>query len=252
MKRYETKADMKRPRFKGFAFYLFTCAFRLFTCAFLAGGLLVSGCAASAGIAGILGKPIRHEKTVPAEYRLNNDTERRILVLVVQPGWLGARQNLRFYITNAVNQTLRGKIHIAPELIIDYGKLSDFRAGRSDISSLLPDQIGAALGADVVLLINLEAWQLEQLADSPYQKGFLQAHAAVFDTSTAEKLWPESRDGKSIRVGFEAEHRGRQVAVKRLTDALAYCVTRYFYDCPVAKFRIPEDLSGAAWEHWDR
>jgi len=236
---------MKTYPSKGFAFWLFTFAY-------LAAGLLINGCAAPAGLVGILGRPGRHEKTVPAEYRLNDGTERRILVLVDQPGWLGAHQNLRFYITNAVNQTLREKIHISPELIIDYGKLSDFRAGRSDIPSLLPEQIGAALGADVVLLITLEAWQLERLADSPYQKGFLQAQAAVFDTSTAEKLWPESRDGKSIRVGFEAEHRGRQAAVKRLADGLAYCVTRYFYDCPVAKFKIPEDLSGAAWEHWDR
>ncbi len=245
MKSYETKANMKSPRSKCFTFCVFTCAFAAAT-------LLINGCGASTGIIGILGSPGRREKRVPAEFPLAGDTERRILVIVEQPGWLGTRENLRFYITNAVNAALRKKIDISSELIIEYSELSEFRAARSDISSLLPEQMGAALGADVVLLIALEACQLEQLADSPYHKGFLQARAALLDVETGEKLWPKDQYGRIVRVGFEAEHRGRQAAVKRLAGALAYCVTRYFYDCPVAKFRIAEDLSGAGWQDWDR
>ena len=72
---------------------------------------------------------------------------------------------------------------------------------------------------------------------------------AVYDVTKEEKLWPESEESKSIKVGFEVEQRGKEIAIKRLAAAVAHCAVRHFYDCPKNKFKIPEDRSRINWEN---
>ena len=173
---------------------------------------------------------------------------RKILVLVEQPGWLSTEVNLRYYLTEAIRESLIAKVKVPPEYIISYDELSAFRSNKGDFSSLSPVAVGKALGADIVLLVMIEDYQLDEVAETTdYYNGFLGAQAVLFETATAEKLWPESTEGKSIRVGFEAEH-GREAAVDRLVNACAHCITRYFYDCPKYKFKIFDEGVKAEWD----
>ena len=237
---------MKKPQRRRFIFCLFT-----FT--FLTAVLFQSGC----GVVGLMGTPTNSEKKVPAEYDLTEHTDQKILVVVNQPGWLNAKVNLRYYLTEAIRKSLIKKIKISPEYLVPYSELSEFRstcgrANKGDFSLLSPVEMGTAFDANMVLLVIIEDYQLHEIAETNYYKGFLSAQTVLFDTATGEKLWPESAKSKGIKVGFEVEEHGREVAIARLTSACAYCTTRYLYDCPKNKFKIAEDKSGIGWGNWEK
>ncbi|MHC4644860.1 MAG: hypothetical protein ACYTBJ_05115 [Planctomycetota bacterium] len=225
---------MKENEQKNIAFFLF---------AFVAGAGFCSGCA----LVGLLGTPTSHEEKIHAEYDLTNQENKKILVLVNQPAWLLPRANLRYHLTEAVNAQLTRKTKIPSEYLASYGQLSEFRANRTDFSSLSGVEVGAGLGADMVLLVTIEDCVLQPLGDEQYYKAALSARTALFDVAGRARLWPSSADGKNIRVGFEVESRGREVAVARLTSTAAYCIVRYFYDCPKDQFKIVDEMPDVAW-----
>ncbi len=204
----------------------------------------LNGC----GIVGLLGTPTRHEKKIAAEYDLTKQKGQKILVLVEQPGWLNAQVNLRYYLTKAIRENLMTKVEVPSEYIISYNELSEFRSNKGDFSLLSPVGVGRALGADIVLLVTIQGYQLSEVAETGYYSGFLGVQTVLFETATEEKLWPELAESKSIRVGFEVEQKGREAAVGRLVAACAHCTTRYFYNCPKGKFKIFDDRSNLGWE----
>ncbi len=210
----------------------------------LAGILFQSGC----GLIAVMASPTPHEQKIPAEYDLSERKEQKILVLVNQPTWLAAGVNLRYYLTIAMHRTLTQKIEIESENFVDYKKLSEFRSNRSDFAFLSAQEVGKALGADVVLVITIENYQLNAMPEANYYDGSLNAGAALFDVAGGEKLWPESAKSKRVKVGFDIESRGRQAAISRLANAFAHCSVRYLYDCPKNRFKIVEDRSGINWE----
>jgi len=203
-----------------------------------------SGCEAI----GVLVTPTRHERKIPAEYNLIKQRNRKILVLVNQPAYLNAQENLRYYITNAVRENLVTKTRIDRENIVSYERLSEFRSSRSDFSLLSPAAIGRALEADMVLLIVVEDYELYEMAESGYHKGGLATRLVLLDTPAEKKLWPQAESSKSVRVGFEFEGGGQKVAVTRLAVAAGHCIVRYFYDCPKKKFRIADDKTHISWD----
>ncbi|MHC4571652.1 MAG: hypothetical protein ACYS0C_06210 [Planctomycetota bacterium] len=230
---------MKKSQHKRFAFCLFTFTFPALV-------FFHSGC----GMVSVMGTPTRHEKKIPAEFDLAERTEQKILVLVNQPAYLNADVNLRYYLTEAMREGLMATIGIRPGDIVGYDDLSEYRSNQSNFSMLSPVAVGRALGADMVLLLVVEDYQLTKMAETDYYNGLLGAQAALLDTADGEKLWPESAESKSIRVGFEVAGGGWEAAVERLANACAHCTTRYFYDCPRGKFKIFDDKSGVDWESW--
>ena len=210
----------------------------------LAAVFFYSGC----GIVGLLGTPSQYEKKIPAEYDLTKQKGRKVLVLVEQPSWLSTQANLRYYLTEAIRENLIAKVKVPPKYILSYKELSEFRSNKSDFSSLSPAAVGKALGADIVLLVMIEDYQLSEVVESGYYNGFLSVQAAIFETASGEKLWPESAEGKSIKVGFETGEKGQEAAVKRLVNACAHCTSRYFYNCPKYKFKISDEKRDIGWE----
>lgn len=205
--------------------------------------LFYNGC----GIVGLVGTPSRNERKITAEYDLTKQRNRKILVLVEQPGWLNAQVNLRFYLTEAMRENLIAKVKVPRKYIVSYSELSEFRSNEGDYSLLSPVAVGRALGADIVLLVTIQDYQLSEMAETGYYSGFLSAQALLLETATGEKLWPELAKSKSIRVGFEVEQKGRGAAIGRLAAACAHCTTRYFYNCPKGRFKIFEDRSHLGW-----
>lgn len=232
---------MKKLQHKSFALYLLS-----FTV--LTSLLFYSGC----GIAGTIGTPRSHEKKIPAEYNLAGHRDRKILVLVNQPAWLNANVNLRFYLTEAINNSLVRNVKIPPGNLVTYNELSKFRSNQPNFSLLPPTKVGAALNTNMVLLVMIEDYQLYEIAETGYYKGSLNVQSILLETATGEKLWPESAGSKSVRVGFEVENRGWEFAVKRLATACSYCIVRYLYNCPGDKFKIFDDKSDSSWESWKR
>lgn len=199
------------------------------------------------GIVGLLGTPSPYEKKIPAEYDLTKQKGRKVLVLVEQPGWLIAQANLRYYLTGAIRENLIAKVKVPPKYILSYNELSEFRSNKDDFSSLSPVAVGKALGADIVLLVMIEDYQLSEVAESDYYGGVLRVQATLFETANGGKVWPEYAESKSIKVSFEAEH-GQETADKRLASACAHCITRYFYNCTKDKFKVFDEGSNTGWE----
>ncbi|MHC4423451.1 MAG: hypothetical protein ACYSWR_02110 [Planctomycetota bacterium] len=205
-------------------------------------------CYGGCRIFSIIATPGSHEKKIPAEYGLAEHRKQKILVLVNQPVWLGARANLRYYLTEVINENLTAKVKIPSRNLIAYRELSQFRSDHADFSLLSPAKVGTALAADLVLLVVFEDYQLHEVAQTRYYKGALSARVILLDVATGETLWPESAQSKSIRVGFEVETRGHEAAVGRLVKACARCIVRYLYDCPKIKFKVFDDKSNIGWD----
>jgi hypothetical protein len=227
---------MKKSRTREFAWMAVSAAF--------VGAILwCSGC----GFVSIFGTPTRHEKKIPAEYDLAQHKVEKILVLVNQPGWLKAQSNLRQGLTSTLNEGLEARVGFVPERLVTYDELWKWRSARGDFSQLSPVETGAALGADLVLFVTIEAFELERTADTRYYKGLLGVRAALYNTATKENLWPRTNSGKRVVVGFDVERRGPEVAVSRLVGGAARCTIRYLFDCPVAEFDISDDRSTLNW-----
>ncbi|MHC4636884.1 MAG: hypothetical protein ACYTBP_03300 [Planctomycetota bacterium] len=211
--------------------------------------LLFSGC----HLAGVLASPTVHEMKIPAEYDLTKDTDQKILVLVKQPGWVNASTNLRYYITEAMNYSLTENVKIPSENLVDYEKLSQVRSEKPELFMRGAAEAGKGMNVDKVLLIVVEDFQLRQAAGLDYYKGSLNTQAFLFDCATDQRIWPtRPKLSKPVRVGFEVGKGDAEAVVKRLATSLAYCTTRYFYDCRKDNFKIGDDRTEAAWNKWDK
>ncbi|MHC4622431.1 MAG: hypothetical protein ACYS4W_00845 [Planctomycetota bacterium] len=223
-----------------------TLLFRFFVSVFVPAVLFGNGC----GFISLLGTPTRHERKVAAEYDLTENRDGRLLVLVRQPSWLNAQVNLRYHVTARMNEELTEKIELENGNLVSYRELSDFRSRRPDFAFRSATEVGAALGADMVLYVTINGHELNRLDEVGYYKGFLSAECALHDVTAGKRVWPVSGESKSVMVGFDLESGGVEVAVQRLAASLAYCTVRYFYDCPEEQFRISEDKSDISWQRW--
>ena len=205
-----------------------------------------SGC----GIISVLGTPTRAETKIKAEYNLSDRKEEKILVLVEEAGWLGAEVNLRYHLTKVINKNLEKKIGFQPQYLVDYSTLSEFRANQPDFSQISPIEIGNTLDANMVLLITIEDYTLNNMAQTDYFSGMLIARAKLLDTKTKEILWPAEEKTKNIKVGFDVEAKGETIANARLTTTMAHCITRYLYNCPKNNFKTADDRATVGWKQW--
>jgi len=78
--------------------------------------VFVSGC----GMVSVMGTPTPHEIKVPPEYDLTAAKDKKVMVVVEQPLWLNTADNLRSYVTEAVNQNLANKAKLLPENLYAY------------------------------------------------------------------------------------------------------------------------------------
>jgi len=205
-----------------------------------------SGC----GLFTTMGTPTRYEERIPAEYKLSDLENEKMLVLVNQHYWLDANVNLRVAMTEALYEQLIKNVDLTPDRLIGYNKLSKYRSQKPDFSLLKADDVGRALEADVVLFVNIGQARLENVPDTDIYSGFLSARASLVDVSSGAVLWPEQSKPKSIKVGFEVEEKGLNASTSRLSRSAAHCIVRYLYDCKTAYFKTADDRSAPQWEYW--
>ncbi len=216
---------------------------------FLAVLFFATGCK-YAPLASLLGTESYYEEKIPAEFDLSKHIDKKILVLVDQPAWLDSQVNLRYYLTKTLRQNIMIKTKLTPENLISYDKLVEFRSSEPNFSSMSAVEIGKAMDANMVLLVLIENYALDEIPQSNYLMGNLDSRAVLYDTQTGEKLWPIEEVSKIIQVGFEYETGGLEKAISRLAVTSAFCTTRYLYDCPKAQFRIADDKTRIDWEGW--
>jgi hypothetical protein len=211
----------------------------------IAGLFLQPGC--SPGIIAVLGTPTGSETKIPAEYDITLQKGQKILVLVDVSSSLKAHPNLRFFLTDAINKALQQQLKIKPEFLFDYDRIADYRTETSDFTMLSPEQVGSALGADLVLYVVVGDYRVTQEGDSAYLAASLDAQASLIKVDTGQKLWPAVEPSRLIQVGCESERRGPDVVAIRLASAAARCITRYLYNCPKNTFKISDERTSMGW-----
>jgi len=211
-------------------------------------GAVLGGCGCA--IIGLLGTPTRSERKVEAEYALARHKDERVFVLVEQPSWLDIHADLRRSLTERIGRELVGRVKLSPERLISYDELVGFRRSRPDFALLDPVEIGRALDAGLVLYVIIDDGLLSRAGATDYYKALLVARCSLIDVKAGRKLWPEAEDGREVSVGFEVGPYGKEAAISRLTGAMAHCIVRYFYDCPVDKFKIGDERTGSHWLNW--
>ncbi len=191
--------------------------------------------------------PTAHEKKVPAEYDLYR-TESRILVFVDQARSSGVGFQVRSALDAAVSTYLTNKVRIdksniiatvgyAPSLVQAYAGLS-------------PAQIGKKAGADLVLYIRIDKYDIEQMDSRGFFSGFIATRSVLVDVDSAKILWPVSQAARLNKIKVELETRGRDAISNRLMSGSAHCITRYFYDCPGPKFRWHDEQKIHELDAW--
>lgn len=200
--------------------------------------VLTAGCPLD--IFGVALAPTKSETEIPAEYNLLR-AEQKILVLVDQPAWVEFSFNLRHYLTRAFNSAMSRTLSINEKYLIAYEELSAVRSNDREFTSFKPVKAGKKLDADLVLAITVNDGFLKKVPYSGNVKGYLNYSAKLFDVSSGVKVWPLNEESRNLKVGFEFETGGIEVAVARLTSSAAKGVIRYFYDCPYINFKLADE-----------
>ncbi len=198
-------------------------------------------------VVGWMGSPTAYEKKVPAEYELYR-TDSRILVFVDQARSSGGGFQVRGALDAAVSNYLTNKVRIDKSNIIAPVGYTPSRV--QAYAGLSPAQIGQKAGADLVLYIRIDKYELEQMDSRGYFTGSMATRSVLVDVGSAKILWPASQEARLNRIKVELEIGGREAISNRLMSGSAHCITRYFYDCPGPRFRWGDEQKKFEFDNW--
>jgi hypothetical protein len=203
--------------------------------------------AAGCNVIGFFGSPTSHEKAVAAEYPLRG-TQSRIAVYVDEARSGSIPVELRRRLDTAVRTFLVRKVRVKEEYLV---APIEYTPGRlAEYSRMSPAEVGRRAGADLVLYVRIESYDLMQMHSEGYFNGEIVTRSVLMDAASHEVVWPSGNDVKLARIRFELETGGREAALDRLAGAAAHCVTRYFYDCPADQFRAGDEQKEYDQMHW--
>lgn len=205
-----------------------------------------TGCQMILGGAAALGTPTSSEMTIPAEYNLAAQKDKKVAVLVDQSMIHKTQANVRAHLTNALNILLHEKAGVSTKNLINYEAVADIRSNTPEYSMLTPDRIGAALGADYVLHVNVDYCSIT-VSQWEFINGDLTAHAELYNVETGHKIWPDDAAGRAVEVGFESKHISKDAGVSRLASGAASCIIRYLYTGPKNQFKVTDEKSDVGW-----
>jgi hypothetical protein len=200
------------------------------------------GCGVAAGLASNAASETPSEKETPAEFKLR-PTEGKIAVVVTQPAWIKSPMDLRATLTSSLNAAFEIKAEIKKERLTAYSDIMKIRMSLPEDKKNNPIEIAKKLNAKYVLTVEVQDFDLSTFAEKDFYNGIMKVKSCITD-SNGVKLWPTKKEGENYRltsVEIENEKGTVKSAVEKLSDAAAFCITRYFYNCKTDHFRIPEE-----------
>ncbi len=207
--------------------------------------VFLSGCV----LAAKLGTPGRDEQIIPAEFKLDAYKEAKIAI-VVRSGLADQQsQTVSYYLDVVVRSLLiaNNKKTLKEKNFVPYKEFAKLKADLVVMERYSAVEIGKMLNADVVLEIEMSNCRLEALSGTGYYEGSLSLSGILYDVKSGAALWPEDGFSKQASVSFDIDATGRDGAMKRLAKTGGHCIARYFYDCPMPKFEIPEETAATQW-----
>ena len=206
-----------------------------------------AGCQTVGGIGGAMSSEMPSEKMIPAEFELD-ETEGKIIVFVNQSGWIRSPMDLRTALTNSLNAALVEKMKIKRDRLTEYAQVQKIRIELPQDKRDDPFETALKAGAKYVLVIQVMDFDLSTFAEKNFFNGTMTTKSCLYDIER-KKLWP-AEGCKETTVIIEAESGTMESAVGKLSNATAFCVTRYFYDCKAVRFRIAEEQKELDPDKW--
>jgi hypothetical protein len=202
----------------------------------LAAGLL-PGCGEFFGFAGhVLSGP----ETVEAQYEIPSDT--RLLVFVDDIKNPLSYPEVKRRIGRRVGEHLTDENHRVVRDVVPQKDLIALVAGDPEFYTLSIAEVGNKVGADIVLYVHIDRFELREDPASPIWKGRLEASALLVDVHEGMKrgqprLWPTNRpDGQPIDppVTTPSEQdpspRFGLKLTNRMCDTMADRIAKLFYE----------------------
>ncbi len=211
--------------------------------------LAVIGAVWSGGcnVVGFMGSQTAHEKKVPSEYKLRS-TRSNILVFVDEARGSSVGFHVRSAMDKAVAAYLVKKVRVDENNIVTP---AGYTSSRLDAyAGLSPAQIGQKAGADFVLYIRIDKYELNEMDRRGFYDGAMITRSVLVDVDSAKVVWPASKEARLIRIKVELETHGGEAASNRLMSGTAHCITRYFYDCPGDRFRWGDEQKKFEFDSW--
>jgi len=217
----------------------------LITICIAAAAAMWSGCGGVGALAGNISSETPSEKEIPAEFKLGEalGKEGKIIVVATQPAWIKSPMDLRNALTNSLNAALEIKAEIKKERLTAYSDIMKIRMSLPEDKKNDPIETAKKLNAKYVLTVEVQDFDLSTFAEKDFYNGTMTVKSCIMD-SNGVKLWPTKKEGEDYRltsVEIENEKGTVKSAVEKLSDAAAFCITRYFYNCKTDHFRIPEE-----------
>lgn len=207
-----------------------------------------AGCQTIGGIGSAISSERPSDKVVPAEFKLAK-TEGKIVVFISQPGWIKSPMDLRTTLTRSTNIALEEKVKIKKERLTEYAEIQKIRLALPQDKKDNAFETAVKAGAKYVLVIQIMDFDLSTFAEKDLFNGIMTTKSCLYDIEQ-KKIWPAEEASKEITVAIEAEKGTVETAVTQLSDATAFCVSRYFYDCKAIRFRIAEEQRELDTEKW--
>lgn len=207
--------------------------------------VFLSGCV----LAAKLGTPTKDEQIVPAEFKFD-DYKTSKIAIVVRSGISDQQsQVVSYYVDFAVrNQIIiNNKKNLKEKNFIPYKDYAKLKTDLVVIEKYSAVEIAQKLGADIVLEIEMNDCRIQSLSGTGYYEGSLSLSATLYDVKSGAALWPLDGFGKQVSVSFDMDSAGRDGAMKHLARTGGHCISRYLYDCPMPKFKIPEEAATTQW-----
>jgi hypothetical protein len=200
---------------------------------FLVQLFLCQGC----NIFGFLATPGPFENVVKPSCDLKSMLKQKTLFVWVEslPG-SGADAGVAEQLNQAILTQLSKKAGISEKsLLTQHTAVYD--------PSQTPAALGRQAGAELVLYIRLEDFEVIKLHGNKIYSGQMRARAVLIDSQTEKIVCPMDAEGLVADVAMDLSTEGRENLVMTLNAAAAHCIVRHFYTCTKNEYRVNEERS---------
>jgi hypothetical protein len=203
---------------------------------FLVQLFLCQGC----NIFGFLATPGPFEKGVTPDCDLKPLLKQKTVFVWAEslPG-SGADAGVARQLNQAILTQLRKKAGISEKSLLTQAALHTAVYDRSQT----PAALGRQAGADLVLYVRLEEFEVINLHGDKIYSGQMLARAILIDSQTEKIVCPAGAEGIVADVATDLSTVGREDMVMTLSAAAAHCIVRHFYTCPKNEYRVNEERS---------
>jgi hypothetical protein len=212
------------------------------TMAMVVAAVAVGGC----GLGTLMSEATPYEKAIPAEFNIARDTQGTVAVLVQG----GPGNDLRRQFTDAILLELEKKAGVKKARLVASAEVDNLRKDEDKFLAMTTAQVGAAVGAEAVLVVKIVNYGLYPLPMGGYHDCTMVASATLVDVRSRTILWPQNGMGSEVSLALEAEYGDAKVVTARSVSLGAHGVVRHLYDCPKAYFRIPGEKRGNEWDNY--